>query len=196
MLRRRDKQKGWSAMFLKQRNNRLAALLLATVLIVAAAPPPAFDASRNAVCTKDRAQANLLQVQLSQTKAWDDARFEKGRASLKSLVASRNRLIGLSKRLNGAERSASYASNFGKVGEASSWRRDTANLRQTIELERARAKSWAADAGVNCPGCTYSDLISKVKTALDQAETARAAIRQNHQQLANYQAELNSAGCK
>jgi hypothetical protein len=181
---------------LEQRNNRLAVISIVMVLIVAAAPPPAFDASRNAVCTKDRSQANLLQMQLSQSKAWDDARFEKGRASLKSLVASRNRLIGLSRRLNSAERSASYASDFGKSGEATYWRGDTANLRRTIEVERARAKSWAADAGVNCAGCTYSDLISKVKTALDQAEAARAAIRQNQQQLAAYQEKLNSAGCK
>lgn len=183
-------------MLLEQRNKRLAVISIAMVLLVAAAPPPAFDASRNAVCTKDRSQANLLEMQLSQTKAWDDARFEKGRASLKSLVASRNRLIVLSKRLNGAERSATYASNFGKSGEATYWRGDTANLRRTIEVERARAKSWAADAGVNCPGCTYSDLIAKVKTALDQAALARSAISQNQQQLANYQAELTSAGCK
>ena len=177
------------------RASRVAVFSLATVLLGAARLPPAPGTSRSATCVSDRTQATLLQSNLSQTKVWDDAKVAKARASLENLVASRRRLIELGKRLNGAEQSATYAANFGRSGEATYWRRIAIDLHRTIELERARAKSWAADAGVHCPGCTYTDLISKVRLALDQAETSRAAVHQSQEQLADYNKRLAAAGC-
>lgn len=78
------------------------------------------------------------------------------------------------RRLRTSEQSAAYAENLGRSGEASYWRRDIAQIRPIIDGELKRAKPLAAEADVRCGGCTYSDLISKVRKAIDDAVALRS----------------------
>lgn len=105
---------------------------------------------------------------------WDDAKIVRARSALTSLEVSRKRLVGLMRRLRISEQSAAYAENLGRSGEASYWRRDIAQIRPVIDSELKRAKPLAAEADVRCGGCTYSDLISKVRKAIDDAVALRS----------------------
>ena len=109
-----------------------------------------------------------------QSVLWDDAKIVRARSALASLEVSRTRLVGLMRRLRISERSAAYAENLGRSGEASYWRRDIAQIRPVIDSELKRAKPLAAEADVRCGGCTYSDLISKVRRAIDDAVALRS----------------------
>ena len=109
-----------------------------------------------------------------QSILWDDAKIVRARSALISLEVSRKRLVGLMGRLRISERSAAYAENLGRSGEASYWRRDIAQIRPVIDSELKRAKPLAAEADVRCGGCTYSDLISKVRKAIDDAVALRS----------------------
>jgi hypothetical protein len=104
---------------------------------------------------------------------WDDAKIGRARAALSDLEVSRTRLVALMRRLRASEQSAAYAENLGRSGETSYWRRDVAQIRPVIDAELKRAKPLAAEADVKCGGCTYSDLISRVRKAIDEAVALR-----------------------
>ncbi len=170
---------------------------LASILFVGGqAPAQKPVLSQNALCTNDRAQIDILTAQLRQITAWDDAKLAKAQASIANLEASRRSLTTLMRRLNSIEQSAGNAESFARTAEANFWKRHAADVRARIETERKKAKVWAADAEVRCPGCTYSVVISKVRTAIDGAVAARSSMTQTQQQVATYKSHAAAAGCK
>lgn len=173
------------------------AFVIASAVLVASPTSAQVDAAaRQTLCSNDQAQVELLSVRLSQTPLWDDATIARAEASLAKLRASRLTLIRLARRLNDASQSAANGEAFGRSGEANFWRRDAADVRSAIDAEKKRAKSLAADAGVSCPGCTYSALISKVEAAIAAAVSARSQAFQIQQQITAYRANLAAAGCR
>lgn len=152
-------------------------------------------ANQQAFCSNYQAQIEALSAQLSQTPLWDDKTIITARSSLAKLQASRVILTGLARRLNSAEQSADNAEALDRSAEANVWRRDAADVHAQIDNEKKKAKAWAADAGVSCPGCTYSVAIAKVQTAIDIAVAARTTAFQTEQRITNYKATMAAARC-
>ena len=150
---------------------------------------------RRALCSDYQAQVVDLSAQLGRTILWDDGKIAKARNSLGKLQTSRTLLTRLIRRLNSAEQSAASAEAFDRSGEANFWRHDAADVRFQIDSEKKKAKGWEADAGVNCPGCTYSVAISKAQAAIDAAVAARTSAFQAGQQIADYKAKMAASGC-
>lgn len=163
--------------------------------LCAAALTQANATTRQAICSSNRAAIAQWSASLGQVDLWDDARIARARASLAKLQASRTTLIRLTRRLSGAEWSAVNAGAFDKSAEANFWTRDANEIRAAIATEKKKAKGFAADAGISCPGCTYSVLISKVETAIKAAVYARTRASEVQRQIANYRASMAAAGC-
>ena len=170
-------------------------LLIASATTGSAALAQTDPASRDALCANDRGAITQLSVALGQSPLWDDARIVRARESLAKLRASRSTLLRLTKRLNDAKQSAANAAAFDKSGEANFWRRDAVDVRAAVDTEKTKAKALAAYAGVSCPGCTYSVLISKVEAAINAAMSARSQAFQVQQQIASYRAIMRAQSC-
>lgn len=176
------------------RSERLLTVAFA-VAICSAAIAQTGPTDQRAMCANYQAQIESLSLGIGQTPLWDDNQIARARSSLAKLQASRTNLVRLIRRLNSAEQSAGNAEAFDRSGEANVWRRDAEDLRQQIDTEKKRARAWAADAGVSCPGCTYTVVISKVESAVAGAIAARNAALQAQQQITSYRNNMSSYGC-
>ena len=176
---------------------RLGRLLKAACIATICSPAVAqtVNANQPIVCSNSQSQIDALSAQVSRSALWNDGQIAKARASLANLQGSRKTLTRLIQRLNSAQQSAANAEAFDRSGEANVWRRDAEGLRAQIDSEKKKAKAWANDAGVNCPGCTYSVTISKVQAAIDSAVAARTAAIQTEQQIAGYKAKMSANAC-
>jgi len=176
----------------------VGSLFVAGLSILIASPSFAQGraTSRQTVCSADEAAIVQLSTSLSHMALWDDTTLARARTSLSKLQQSRTNVIRLTRRLIGAEESAANAEAFDRSGEANTWRRDAVEVRAAIDTEKKRAKALAADAGVSCPGCTYSVVIGKVEAVINAAVSARAQAVQAHQQIAKYRADMAAAGCR
>lgn len=150
---------------------------------------------RQILCANYQTQIDVLSAQLGHPPYWDDVQILRARTSLDKLVASRTILVRLTSRLNSAEQSAGNAEAFGRNSEANVWRRNAADIRAQIDSEKKKAKAWAADVGISCPGCTYSVMISKVQTAIDGAVAARRTAVEIQRQIVSFKTNMAATGC-